>query len=352
MEKVAPPWTLKTLAELMGGEIDGPEDLVIQRPVLVGSDDPEGITFAVSRAYLEKVEASGVGAVILQDQMFASSKPSIRVPDAKRAFGILLHFCVRPIPLASGIHPTALIDPSASIDSSASIGPYTVVERGAWVGPNAKVHAQCYVGENCKIGAGSELRPQVVLIQDVSIGENTLIHSGCVIGADGFGFVWDGTQRIKVPHSGGVSLGSDVELGSNCAVDRSMAGNTEIGDGTKIDNLVQVAHNVKIGKNGAIAAQSGIAGTCKVGDNVVMGGAVGLRDHVSIGDNISLGGRSAVDTDLTEPGEYLGIPARPIREAAKAMILSLKLPEMHSRIRDLERTVRALQAQLEEKGTD
>jgi UDP-3-O-[3-hydroxymyristoyl] glucosamine N-acyltransferase len=182
-----------------------------------------------------------------------------------------------------------------------------------------------------------------VLYRDVRVGARSVIHSGAVIGADGFGFVWDGSKRLKVPQVGSVRIGDDVEVGANTCIDRATAGETVIEDGVKLDNIVQIGHNVRVGEHSAIAGMSGISGSTKIGKRVLMGGGVGTRDHVTIGDDVALGGRSNVGGDITEPGEYLGTPAAPAREAVRAMLTIHKLPELVSRIRQLEKRLAELE---------
>lgn len=340
MEKAAHPWTLGSLAELLEGELLGPADLLIRRPVSAGDDDPEGITFAETEAYLAKVEPSGVGAVLVGPGM-QPVKPGIRVPVPRIAFFKLLHLAARPWAVAQGVHPSAIIDPSAEVHPTARVGAYAVVGAASTVGPNATLHPHAVIGDRCVIGEGSRVHPHAVLYPDVELGARCVIHSGAVIGADGFGFLWDGQKRMKIPQVGGVKLGDDVEIGANTCVDRATAGDTRIGDGTKLDNLIQVGHNGKIGKHVVIAGQSGISGSVTIGDRAVLGGGVGTTDHVTIAADVTLGGRSGVDRDITEPGEYFGTPARPAPEALRTFMTYTKLPEMWSRLRKLEKRMGA-----------
>lgn len=340
METQTPRWTLGELAQLMGGELIGPADLPIRRPVSADTDDPLGIAFAESEKYLEAAEASGVGALLIDRELRVPNKPAIRVDQPRLAFFMLLKLTERPLPSSKGIHQTAVVSPDAFIDETASVGAYAVIEAGAVVGARAKVFPHCYVGENCKIGAGTILYPNVVVYQDVEIGQDCIVHSGVVIAADGFGFVWDGSQRIKVPQVGGVVIGDRVELGANTTVDRATAGETTIGDGTKIDNLVQVAHNNHIGDHVVIAGCTGLAGSVEIGDRCVIGGQVGFRDHTKLGDDVHIAGRSAIEKDILEPGQYFGVPALPAMEAIRIYKVNQKLPEVWSRLRDLEKKVK------------
>lgn len=347
MEKIAPSWTLGELAEILGGTVASHPHYIVKRPVPADSDDPDGIAFCESEPYLAKAHASGVGALILPYNLRSSLKPAIHVEYPRLAFGKLLTIVQRPLPLNLGVHPTAVVHPDASISDSAQIGPCVVVEQGAYVGDNTRIYPNCYIGESCRVGAGSVLYPNVVLYQDVTVGERCIIHSGAVIGADGFGFTWDGTRQFKVPQVGGVEIGDEVEVGANTTIDRATAGATKIGSGTKLDNLVQVAHNVHFGRDGVMAGQSGIAGSARVGDRATIGGVVAISDHVTITDDVTLGGGTGVASDILEKGAYFGRPALPAREGLRAFMMVPKLPDFLSRIRALEKKVK----ELEEKGS-
>lgn len=343
MERKVARWTLGELATLLQGQLEGPADLPIDHPASAEDNDPLGIAFAESLAYMAQARSSGVGAVLIDREMDPQGLPAIRVPSPRMAFGMLLTLSVRAMPLEQGVHPTAIVHPEAAIHPDANIGPYVVVERGASVGSGAKIFPFCYIGEGCSVGADTLLCPHVTLYQDVSIGDRSLIHSGVVLGADGFGFLWDGTKRIKVPQVGRVQIGDDVEIGANTTIDRATAGVTTLEDGVKLDNLIQIGHNTKIGEHTVIAGLSGISGSTTIGKRVVMGGGVGTRDHVSIADDVHLGGRSAVGNSIEQAGEYFGVPARPAGEALRSMMLMPRLPELFSRLRALEKRLEALE---------
>lgn len=347
METHPPPWTLGEIAEWLGGDLEGPADHRVERLVPAGDDDPSGLAFCESPKYLEKIEGSSVGAVLLGPDM-ESAKPRVRVESPRLAFYTLLVASQRSLTLPPGAHPTAVIDPSAKVDPSAQIGPFCVIGPDAEIGAGAKLHAFCYVGDRCRVGEGCELFPGVVLYRDVALGDRTIVHGGAILGADGFGYEWNGKQRVKIPQVGAVEIGSNAEIGANTTVDRATVGETSIGDGTKIDNLVQVAHNVRIGEHGVIAGLTGIAGSTTLGNRIVVGGGVGFRDHVAVADDVALGGRSGVAADITEPGEYFGSPAMPKREAVKSMLLIPRLPDLYNRIKQLESRV----AELEKDGSE
>lgn len=342
MDAAAPTWTLGELAEWLGGEVRGDASLLIARPVPADEDDPMGIAFAENEAYLEAALNSQVGALLVKPDVETGSKPAILVPSPRAAFGKLLARWARALPINSGIHPHAWVDPQAEIDPTASIGPGVTIERGARVGASVRVYAGSYVGENCTIDEGSVIYPNVVLMQDVSIGKRCILHSGCVIGADGFGFVWDGQRRHKVPQVGGVRIEDDVELGAGTCVDRATCGETRIGVGTKIDNMVQVGHNTRIGEHTVIAGHSSIAGSVRIGSRVTAGGQLAFKDHVRVGDDVVLAGRTGIMQDIEAPGQYFGTPATPLREAMRQLAAIKQLPDLIKRIKQLEAEVERL----------
>ena len=345
METHTPTWTLGDLASMPGGTAFHAPDKIVRRPVPAESDDPDGIAFCESEAYLAKALKREVGALLLPPNLSTDAKPYIQVSHPSLAFGMLLGMARKELPSAPGIHSTAIIDASAEIDPTASIGAYAIVERGARVGANCRVFPFCYVGEECELGEGTTLYPHVVMYQRVKLGKGCIVHSGAILGADGFGFIWDGRTQIKVPQVGDIAIGSDVEIGANSTVDRATAGTTKIGEGTKLDNMVQVAHNVQIGRNTVIAAQTGIGGSTTIGDHVTMGGHCAIADHVTIVSDTTFGGSSQMPSDIDEPGAYFGAPAIPGREGLRAYKLRSKLPEMLNRIRSLEKRL----LELEEK---
>jgi UDP-3-O-[3-hydroxymyristoyl] glucosamine N-acyltransferase len=337
METKAPRWTLALLAEALGGDLTGPGDMPIARPVSAQTPDPLGIAFAETEEYLVIAENSAVGALIIGRNDRATSKPAIRVDRPREAFFKLLHLAQRERQVVPGIHETAIVSPRATVHESAAVGAYVVIEDDAFVGPGASVMPFCFVGPGCSIGSNSLIHPRVTLVQDVKIGESCTIHPGVVLGADGFGFVWDGARRIKVPQVGGVVIGNHVEIGANTTIDRATAGSTTIGDGTKLDNLIQVAHNCHIGQHTVIAAQSGIAGSSSIGDRCELGGMTGLKDHIRVGNDIQIGGMSGLEKDLSEPGAYIGRPALPIMDGLRVLKAFAKLPDILSRLRALEK---------------
>lgn len=334
-------WSLGELAQVIGAELRGPADLLIRRPVPAGSDDPEGITFVTNEKYLAKALDSSVGVILVPHEFPALERPTLGVLNPRAAFGVVLALFERPARVASGIHPTAVVSPSAVIHPDAGIGAYAVIEDEVVIDTGAQVFPFAYVGTRCSLAAGAKVMPHAVLVQDVSVGPNSIIHSGAVVGGDGFGFAWTGNEHVKVPQVGQVLIGENVEIGANSCIDRATCGETVISNGVKIDNQVQVAHNVELGEHTVLAAQVGIAGSTTVGRRVMMGGQVGVKDHLLIGDDAQFGGGSIVLSDA-EAGEYLGYPAAPSRLALRSMLATTKLPDLMKRIREIEKELEEL----------
>ena len=243
---------------------------------------------------------------------------------------------LRPLP-AAGIHPSAVVSPSARVEPSAHVGPGAVVEDGASVGYGAVIGAQCYLGRNAKIGRASRLYPGVKVMDGCEIGAECIVHAGTVIGSDGYGYVSPRGWHEKIPQIGKVVVEDKVELGANCAIDRAALETTLIGAGTKIDNLVHIAHNVQIGKNCLILAQAAIAGSTVIGNGAIIAGQAGISDHLTIGDNTVVMGKTGVISSLGPNQVVFGHTARPRLQAMKIEALLSKLPEMHRTINKLKK---------------
>ncbi|MDD3181143.1 MAG: UDP-3-O-(3-hydroxymyristoyl)glucosamine N-acyltransferase [Opitutaceae bacterium] len=240
----------------------------------------------------------------------------------------------RPVP---GVHPSAVISPGAQIASTAHIGPLCVVEEGAVVGEGTILHASVFVGRNARIGGQCWLMPKVVVATECVIGQRVRLHSGVVIGSDGFGYEFIGGRHEKVPQVGIVVVEDDVEIGANSTIDRARFGRTIIGEGTKIDNLVQIGHNTIIGKHCILVSQVGISGSTTLEDYVVLGGQVGVGGHITIGKGVKAGGQAGISTDLA-PGSYVnGTPALPYILERRIGVLKQRLPELFRRVEALEK---------------
>ncbi len=350
METTPRTWTLGEIANLLGGTLNGSPEIVISRPVPAGSNDSHGITFAETSEYLQKIETTSVGAVLVPHDAPKLMLPTISVDRPREAFGRLLAMFQRPLPIEHGIHPTAVVSPLAEVAATASIGAYAVIEQGAVIGEGTRVYPFAYIGEDCVLGADVTIFPHAVLYQSVQIGDHSIVHAGAVLGADGFGFVWDSpkrSRRIKVPQVGGVAIGAYAEIGALTAVDRATAGDTVLETGVKLDNLVQIGHNSSIGEHTVIAGQTAVGGSATVGKRNEIGGQVAVSDHVVMGNDIYLAGRTGVAKDLMEPGVYWGVPATPIVTAKRVNSLTYKLPDLNRRLRELEAKLADLEGKIQ-----
>ena len=338
-------YTLQYLAEILGGEVSqrpGPE-LDGVRPLEFAQQTD--ITYVSDNRYLEKLEASDAGAVILHESVGEVPLPWIRVKNPEAAFARLTQLFYPLEITAEGISSHADVDPTARIGENVSIGPFCVVEREAEIGDDTVLGPHVVVGAGVRIGSGVRIFPHVTLYRGVTVGQRVIIHSGSVIGADGFGYARDlGPDRapvnVKKHHSGTVEIGDDVEIGALCAVDRALAGVTKIGKGVKVDNLVQIAHNVHIGDGTVIAAQAGIAGSSSVGRYGMIGGQVGVRDHVTVGDAVVLAAQTKVYRKVPDGAIMAGaVPAMPHMLFKRVQSVLKRLPELLQRVRRLERVV-------------
>ncbi|MFL6124781.1 UDP-3-O-(3-hydroxymyristoyl)glucosamine N-acyltransferase [Actinophytocola sp.] len=327
-------WTLAELAPLLGAVVGASPDFVVARPVPHDSDDPRGLAYCTGPKHARVAARHAVGALIVPPGL-AVDRPCLHAERPQAAFMRFLAMCRRPLPLADGVHPTAVVDPAAGVAPGASVGPYAVVARGARIAAGARVFPFCYVGEDCVVGPETVLYPHVVLYQDVRLGARCVVHAHAVLGADGFGFAWDGVRQVKVEHVGGVRIGDDVEIGAGSAIDRATSGATTVGPGVKVDNLVQIGHNATVGADSLICGQAGVAGSAVLGRRVTLGGQSGVTDHISLADGVTLAARAAAGRDLTEPVVHHGFPARP--DGLRISAVLAELPRLRDRIRELER---------------
>jgi UDP-3-O-[3-hydroxymyristoyl] glucosamine N-acyltransferase len=328
-------WTLRQLAGLTGAEVRGDADLIVERPVDFDADDPVGIAFCERRKHLDR--SINVGAVIVPPGLPAGDRPHLVAAQPRMAFNRILEDCQRPSALPAGRHPTAVVDETAEIDSTVRIGPFVVVEAGARVEAGVQLSAFCSIGADCLVGEGTLVHPRVTLYRDVRIGRRCIIHSGAVLGADGFGFLPVAGKYRKVPHVGTVMVADDVEIGAGATIDRATVGVTSIGAGSKIDNLVHIGHNVHVGADCVLAGQAGVGGSARIGDRVRLAGRAGVLDHVRIADDVTVGAGSIVFADLPEPGMYWGQPARPFAQASRINAMLPRLADLVQRVRRLER---------------
>jgi UDP-3-O-[3-hydroxymyristoyl] glucosamine N-acyltransferase len=330
------PFTAAEIAKKVQGEVAGDAATVLTGFAPADRAQNGDLTFAENADYFARAEQCAASAIIV-DGNFSSRKVLIRVPNARIAFAkVLALFFPEPV-LPAGIHPTSIIPPSAKIDPTAHLGPHSVIGENVRIGARSVLQGGNHVGANCKLGEEVNLFPNVTLYPRTEIGNRVRIHSGTVIGADGFGYVFDAGIHRKVPQIGNVIIHDDVEIGANATVDRGVLGPTVIGKGTKIDNLVQIAHSVVLGEHCLIVAQAGIAGSTKLGSYVVLGGQVGLAEHLKIGQRATVGAQSGVMHDIPDGEKWFGYPAQPDRQAKRQIIALHQLPELLRRVSELEK---------------
>jgi len=326
--------SLQELANLVGGEVVGDSTLKIEGVAKVEEVKKGEIAFAVSNKFLCKAIESEASAVIVPLEVKEFPKPVIRVKNPRLALAKILNFFHSPSQKSSGIHPTALLGKGVRVGKDVTIGPYAVVGDEVKLGDEVSLSAGVYLGDKVVIGKKSFLYPGVTILNNVTIGERVIIHSGAVIGSDGFGFVKkdDGTY-YKIPQVGKVLIDDNVEIGANVTIDRATMGATRIGSGSKIDNLVHIAHNVTIGKNTAIVALVGISGSSNIGDGAILAGQSGVTEHVNIGNNAIIAAKSGVTKDI-KAGEFVsGFPARSHYKQKRIKAIIDHLPQLLERVR-------------------
>ena len=336
------PYTTAELAERLQGEVLGDTTLQLTGFAAANTAKPGDLTFAENAEYLAKAEESAASAILVSGAMTSSRKTLIRVPNARVGFAKVLPLFFPPPKFAPGIHPTAVIAPSAQIDPTAWVGPLCTVGERTQIGARSALLSGVHVGSDCRLGEEVVLHPNVTIYARSLLGNRVILHGGAVIGADGFGYVFDQGRHLKVPQIGNVIIHDDVEIGANSTVDRAALGTTVIGKGTKIDNLVQVGHNVVIGDHSILVAQVGVAGSTKMGHHVILGGQVGLSGHITLGNNVSVGGQSGVMTDIPDGEKWFGSPARPDKQVKRQMLAVMQLPELLKRFRQMEAQLAAL----------
>ncbi len=308
--------TVEALAAVAGGRAEGEIGRLMRGVAPLESATEQDVVFAGSERALKQALESRAGCIVLEEKADTGGRTVIRARNPKRAFARIVtrfHPQARPVP---GIHPTAAVDSSARLGECVSVGPYVVIGAGVEIGADTVIGAACVLGERVRLGPGCFLHPRVTIYPDTTVGARVILHSGVVVGSDGFGYVFDGGRYEKFPQVGTLEIGDDVEIGANTTVDRGALGATVIGRGTKIDNLVQVGHNVTIGEHCAIASLTGISGSAVIESYTVMAGQVGIGDHAHVERGAVLGGQCGVlPHKVIRRGQTVwGTPARPIKE--------------------------------------
>ena len=333
--------TLGQLAEALGATLKGPEALQITGLATLQEAGPGQLSFLANPQYRKYLDNCQAGAVLLKAadaESFAGN--ALIVADPYQAYARISHLFDPKPKAVAGIHPSAVVAEDAQVDASASIGPFAVIESGARIEADVCIGAHCFIGARCVVGEGGWLAPRVTLYHDVVIGKRVVIQSGAVIGGEGFGFANEKGIWRKIAQIGGVTIGDDVEIGVNTAVDRGALSDTRIGDGVKLDNQIQIAHNVQIGDHTAMAACVGISGSTRIGKHCMLAGGVGLVGHIDICDNVFVSGMTMVTRSITEPGSYSsGTAMQPLADWRKSAARIRQLDDMAKRLQQLEKRV-------------
>jgi UDP-3-O-[3-hydroxymyristoyl] glucosamine N-acyltransferase len=332
--------TVEKLAALVGGRVVGDGSVAIQGARPVGEAGAGDITFVEDERYARLLRNSPAAAAIVG--------PHFRVPDGERPTTVIEvddpraafiavrgHLAGADRPRWVGVHPMAFVAPTARLGEGVAVYPFAYVGDGAEVGEGCTLHPGAVVGANCRLGRSVVLHPHAVLYAGVVLGDRVEVHAGTVLGGDGFGYRLADGRHVKVPQTGTLEVGPDVEIGANCTIDRGTFGATSIGEGSKIDNLVMIGHNNQIGRHNLLCGQVGIAGSCKTGDYVVMAGQAGIKDHTTIGHQAVVGAQAGVHNDIADGQQVLGSPAIPVREQRRLFAMIARLPEMQRTLRGL-----------------
>ena len=334
--------TVEQLAALVRGRLVGDGSVSIRSARPVAEAGPGDITFIESERYAKLLRSSPASAAIVGPH-FNHNRPSIKddlavieVDDPISAFvAVRNHLSGEQKPRWTGIHPQACVAATARIGTNVAVYPFVYVGENAEIGDGTTLFPGVVIGEGCRIGKECTIHPNAVLYPEVVLNDRVEIHAGTVLGGDGFGYRQVSGRHVKIPHTGGLEVGSDVEIGANCAIDRATFEATRIGEGTKIDNLVMIGHNNQIGRHNLLCGQVGIAGSCTTGDNIVMAGQAGIKDKTQIGDGVIVGAQAGVHRNIPSGQQVLGSPAIPVREQRRIFQMIARLPEMHRQFRQL-----------------
>jgi UDP-3-O-[3-hydroxymyristoyl] glucosamine N-acyltransferase len=332
-------YSVREIAERVGGTLEGPSDVSVRGVAPIEEAGPGDLTFVAHPRYLSAVDTTAASAILAPPDVRCPSRLAVvRVRDAYAALQRVLELFDPGAGVTSpGVHASAVVSDLARLDAGVGIGPLAVVEPGARIGAGTMIGAGAYIGSDAALGRSCVLHPHVFLGRRCTLGDRVIVQAGAVIGSDGFGYAFvEGAYR-KIPQIGTVEVGDDVEIGANACIDRATLGKTRIGQGTKIDNLVQIAHNVAIAENSALAAQCGVAGSARIGRGVRLGGQAGLVGHIRIGDGAQIGAQAGVIGDVAPGTTVSGYPARPHQESLRAEAALRRLPEIARRLRALER---------------
>jgi len=339
-------FTLKQIAEIVGGKITGNENLTVVSINTLQDAAENELSFFGNPKYEHFLKTTKAAAILVPENTNISQyegKTFILVKDPQVAYGKILNILndIKLSKIKVFISPKAVIEETVKLGKNVSIGHNVVIEENTEIGDNTKILANVFIGQNVKIGKNCLIYPNVTIREDTIIGDDCILNPGVVLGGDGFGFVSEGDKVIKKPQLGYVELGNNVEIGANTTVDRAAlpSSKTYIGDNTKVDNLVMIAHNVHIGKNSTIVSQVGIAGSTTVGNHVTLAGQVGIVGHLNIGDNVMIGAQSGITNDIPAGQVVAGEPYQPYRRYLQTKAIIKKLPEIYAAVKNLEKKI-------------
>ena len=342
----------QSIADFLGGTVEGDAQATVSDVAKIEEGKPGTLAFLSNPKYNKYLYETKATIIIVNQDLELEAEVMatlIRVPDAYKAFASLLELVQQSKVNKNGIENPSYIDTTAKVGSDVYIGAFAYIGKNVQIGNHVKIYPQVYVGDNSSIGDDSILFAGVKIYEDTKIGDACIIHAGAVIGSDGFGFapLEDGTYK-KIPQIGNVILEDWVEIGANTTIDCATMGSTIIRKGTKIDNLVQIAHNVEIGENTVMAALTGISGSTKIGKNCRFAGQVGVAGHITIGDNVNLGGMSGVSNNIKSNKTVLGAPAMDIAHAAKVFAIYRNLPQLREQVIKIEKQIAEIKTKIEE----
>jgi len=331
--------TASELAQFLGCTMEGDGSIEVSGVAAPASAGPSDLIYVDHPKYLEQAAASAAGCAVIAPGLALAGKTLLRAANPKHTFARAAEWLMPAAPIATGIHATAVISPTAQLAAGVAVGPYVVIEDGVEIGAGTEIGAFCFLGRGVTIGERCRLYARVTLYAGARLANRVVLHSGAVIGSDGFGYVEAGGKRVKFPQVGQVDIQSDVEIGANTTIDRGSLDRTEIRAGAKLDNLVHIAHNVRIGENTVIAAQTGISGSVVIGRNVSFGGQAGLGDHCQVEDGAVIGGQAGIlPGKIVRSGQIVwGTPARPLEKFKQQFVWLSRLPDLAKRIQMLER---------------
>lgn len=336
---------LREIAKIVGGVLYGDGEVEIKGISSLADAEEGELTFLFRKSYLEMAKSSRASAVLtcheFAQDLIIHEKNLIISENPQMAYLTLAKLFEKVEEGEGFISSLAYVCPEVSIGENVRIYPFVYVGSGTRIENGVTIHPFVHIGRGVFIGENTKIYPNVTIYDGVSIGKRVIVHSGTVIGSDGFGYIWDGKKHLKIPHLGKVEIEDDVEIGANVTIDRAALGRTVIKRGTKIDNLVQIGHNVTVGEDCIIVAQVGIGGSVEVGKRVVIAGQAGIRDHVKIGDDVKIGGQSGVTKDVEKGSEVMGTPHMEHKKWARLQVYLKQLPELFVKVREIEKKLKS-----------